>query len=1022
MLRYAYVNVVSPWTYVSVLRSAVIRSPGRVKLSLPTSPTVQHVLVHVDASSPKIIAFRPCPFRLLRPMPANKTPMATVEQTSPSKVPILTAGDISPAVMRQFHHACLNYFVHKKVIADDQVSMVIGGLLDHRIADWISADCECIVALPFTAFITEFRTNYLAEDWEEDTLRELLMMTQGNSTFWDYAVAIQSKNSLLQDTVSHLPNDKLRHQLGAGMEIRLSKKVSSEKLNKVVDFRKWLNEVRRCDEALRAEREEYERIAKDARDASRRANNINEPSSRRVPNNNNNGFATTTASHATSAPRKQCPKLLDSERKLLNDNEGCVKCRKFVVDHRAANCPNNFPNPTGYKTLTQADVDRAKRNHGKTAAVSMPIASTSASTSFSSTESVTHPVAVVLGMSRNPVAYVATNASSVIDSSMSSEDSSNVSFVSKVIPICAAVAATPLTEVAPLHVPHLYWKCLASGKSNEFPIIFNALIDHGSSAVLISEQYVAKLGLRRKRLLEPYSAELAMESNGHKVNIEFSEYVKVTLHDPSSFWSSKSVRAIIAPGLCAPMILGMPFLVHNNIVVDADARTVIDKKCNFDLLHPSVPTPPPPPKRKLREFFKQLQEDRKLMVAELNMVCYDRRRHTEFKFEQVKPIDKVAAIRERIEILAAQKELQLLGESLKTEFKDVFSEIPHINELPTDVYCRIKLKDASKSIQTRTYSTPRKYREAWGTLIKQHLDAGRIRPSNSSHASPAFIVPKTDPAVLPRWVNDYRMLNANTVLDAHPPPRVDDILADCAKGRIWSKLDMTNSFFQTRVHPDDVHLTAVTTPFGLYEWLAMPMGLRNSPPIHQCQMTSALRELLGKICHIYLDDIVIWSDSVEQHTEHVRMVLAALRKAKLYCNPKKCHFYLLELDFLGHHISVRGIEADTSKVDKIMNWPIPKNTTDVRSFLGLVRYIACFLPQLADFTCILTPLTTKEARRDFPQWTTEHNAAFEAIKGLVLSRECLTTIDHTNLGDNKVFVTCDASDWRTGGTLSFGPS
>src|SRR6202050_3313152 len=187
-------------------------------------------------------------------------------------------------------------------------------------------------------------------------------------------------------------------------------------------------------------------------------------------------------------------------------------------------------------------------------------------------------------------------------------------------------------------------------------------------------------------------------------------------------------------------------------------------------------------------------------------------------------------------------------------------------------------------------------------------------------------------------------------------------------------------------------------------------------------MTSALRELLGKICHIYLDNIVIWSDTIEQHTQHIHMVLAALRKAKLYCNPKKCHFYLLELDFLGHHISARGIEADTSKVDKIMNWPIPKNTTDVRSFLGLVRYIACFLPQLADFTCILTPLTTKEARRDFPQWTTEHNAAFEAIKGLVLSRECLTTIDHTNLGDNKVFVTCDASDWRTGGTLSFGPS
>ena len=207
---------------------------------------------------------------------------------------------------------------------------------------------------------------------------------------------------------------------------------------------------------------------------------------------------------------------------------------------------------------------------------------------------------------------------------------------------------------------------------------------------------------------------------------------------------------------------------------------------------------------------------------------------------------------------------------IKIEFKDVFSEIPHIDDLPSDVYCRIKLKDASRSIHTRTYSTPRKYREAWAILIKQHLDAGQIRPSNSEHTSPAFLVPKTDTTVLPRWVNNYRVLNTNTVLDAHPLPRVDDILVDCAKGKIWSKLDITNSFFQTRVHPDDVHLTAVTTPFGLYEWLAMPMGLRNSPPIHQRRMTAALRELLGKICHIYLDDdttaVPIWSE--QPHYKH----------------------------------------------------------------------------------------------------------------------------------------------------------
>jgi hypothetical protein len=111
-----------------------------------------------------------------------------------------------------------------------------------------------------------------------------------------------------------------------------------------------------------------------------------------------------------------------------------------------------------------------------------------------------------------------------------------------------------------------------------------------------------------------------------------------------------------------------------------------------------------------------------------------------------------------------------------------------------DVCCCIKLKDSSKTFQTQSYSMPQKYRDAWATLIQQHLNAGQIRPSNSSHASPAFIVPKSDTTLLPCWVNDYRMLNANTALDAHPLPRVDDILADCTKGKIWSKLDMTNSF------------------------------------------------------------------------------------------------------------------------------------------------------------------------------------------------------------------------------------
>ena len=200
-------------------------------------------------------------------MAPSKTPKATIEQSAPTKVPVLTAGDITPATMRQYENACNNYFVHKKIPGDDQVSMIVGGLLDTRVADWIDTDRMCIVDLSFADFMDEFRHAYLEEDWEEDTRRDVLGMSQGSDSFWDYAVSLQSKNSLLRGTTSHLSDEQLRHQLGAGMELRLSKKIGGKKVNKIVDFRRWLNEMKHFDDQIRDECEEYERIFKESREA-----------------------------------------------------------------------------------------------------------------------------------------------------------------------------------------------------------------------------------------------------------------------------------------------------------------------------------------------------------------------------------------------------------------------------------------------------------------------------------------------------------------------------------------------------------------------------------------------------------------------------------------------------------------------------------------------------------------------------------------------------------------------------------
>ena len=147
-----------------------------------------------------------------------------------------------------------------------------------------------------------------------------------------------------------------------------------------------------------------------------------------------------------------------------------------------------------------------------------------------------------------------------------------------------------------------------------------------------------------------------------------------------------------------------------------------------------------------------------------------------------------------------------------------------------------------------------------------------------------------------------------------------------------------------------------------------------------------------------IDDIVIWSNTIfAEHIKHINIIMKASIASHLFCNPKKCNFFLTEMDFLGHHISAQGIEPNKSKIKKILNWPVPMNPTEVQAFLSLVRYIAAFLPKFMDHTLLLTPLTNKMAKSDF-SWTDNHQLAFESIKALVVSTDCLTVIDHANPG------------------------
>jgi hypothetical protein len=301
--------------------------------------------------------------------------------------------------MRQYENACLGFFEGKEIAPEKQVRKILAGLRDDRIQEWISIDRDEVLKLSFAEFMVEFKAGFLLEDWEEITHIELLAMQQGVDSFWDFAVQVQSKNALLRDTDLFLDKDQLRHRIESGMTPKLTLRCRHEKSNKIVVFKEWLADVRRINDLLRADRAELEALQKSQRDSTRRSNALTKPS--------RNANASTSSS---SAFHDKLARLTETERRLLFDNEGCLKCRKVFVSHRSANCPDGFPNAANYKTLTQSFVDHIKMRRNK-----KPVAVIMQSTNDTSASSSTAPVAAIMGSSSTAIAYMPSNSSNVLE-------------------------------------------------------------------------------------------------------------------------------------------------------------------------------------------------------------------------------------------------------------------------------------------------------------------------------------------------------------------------------------------------------------------------------------------------------------------------------------------------------------------------------------------------------------------------------------------------------------------------------
>lgn len=206
---------------------------------------------------------------------------------------------------------------------------------------------------------------------------------------------------------------------------------------------------------------------------------------------------------------------------------------------------------------------------------------------------------------------------------------------------------------------------------------------------------------------------------------------------------------MITPGLCTDIILGLPFLSHNDITISSARRSTIHESLGFDLLHPIAPLPLHPPKQTLKENLLETCRNFSLLHSELKAHCTLICDTVEACCDPIKPFDVVAAVCERIECLTLIDHCSKLEIDIKKTYDNIFQPLPHVDEMPNKVTCKIELKNAEKTITACSYAYPCKFRQAWQTLIKQHLDAGHIRESSSPHASPAFLIPKLDSTVLP---------------------------------------------------------------------------------------------------------------------------------------------------------------------------------------------------------------------------------------------------------------------------------
>ena len=264
------------------------------------------------------------------------------------------------------------------------------------------------------------------------------------------------------------------------------------------------------------------------------------------------------------------------------------------------------------------------------------------------------------------------------------------------------------------------------------------------------------------------------------------------------------------------------------------------------------------------------------------------------------------------------------------------------------------------------------------------LDIGAIQGSTSPWASPVVLVCKKDGSLW--FCINLRKLNNQTIKDAQSLPRIKDSLNYLDGAAIFTSLDLQSGYWQVEMTEDSKPLTAFTVgPLGFYKCVQMPFGLTSALATLQCLMETCLGEMHLKWCIIYLDDIIAFSKTREEHIERLRGMFEKPSAAGLRLKPSRCEFFKSQVTYLGYAVSKDSIETDPKKIEAIKNWPVPKRVTEVRSFLGFTNYYHKFIPKYAQVARPINQLVSGEnanKKMALVNWTNECQVAFEHLKHL----------------------------------------